>query len=283
MKNRFLPFDLIKAFFGLTLLFFFAISMFGQPVNPDFKKHDESRIESIRANQHTGTINPLDVLKARQQAESLRTKSTNGPMNLNWQSLGPDNYPGLVWTVIFDNTDPTGVTLISGAEAGGVWKSINLGLTWFQMEAQDNIVPRVSSLVQTSNGTVYAATGVTACKTVRTPGTGIYRSDNGGPFMLIPSTQTNPDFIAVSKLTINPLSGRIFAATFGGLYYSDNGNDWTKVKSGYTMDVCVGPDGTVITATGDSAYMAVNGDLNVWVTLTTGKPNALPKNGIGWK
>ncbi len=282
MKNRFLPLGLITAFMALSLLFFSALPVAGQPGNPDLNKRDGSRMESIRANQNTGMINPLDVLKARQQAEFLRTKSTSGAMGLDWLSLGPDNYPGLVWTVIYDNTDATGLTLISGAEAGGIWKSINLGLTWFQMPAQDNIVPRVSSLIQTSNGTIYAATGVTACKTVRIPGTGIYRSDTGGPFILIPSTQTNPDFIAVAKLTIDTKSGRIFAATFGGLYYSDNGNDWTKAKSGYTMDVCIGPDGTVITATGDSAYMAAGDNLNSWVTLTTGKPNSLPKSGIGW-
>ncbi len=282
MKNRFLPFGLITAFLGLFLFGLSALSMAGQPGNPDLKKQDGSRMESIRANQHTGLVNPLDVLKARQQAESLRLKSTSGPLNLNWLSMGPDNYPGLIWTVIFDNTDPTGVTLISGSEAGGVWKSINLGLTWFQMAAQDNVVPRVSSLVQTSNGTIYAATGVTSCKTINITGTGIYRSEQGGTFTLIPSTQSNPDFIGVSKLAIDPQSGRIFAATFGGLYYSDNGNDWIKAKSGYSMDVCIGSDGTVITATGDSAYMAAGGNLNSWVTLTTGQPKALPKSGIGW-
>ena len=282
MKNRFLPIGLITAFLGLSLLFSSTMLMAGKPGTPDAKKNEVSRMESIRANQLTGTVNPLDVMNARQQADYLRLKSTSGPMNLNWLSVGPDNYTGLVWTVIFDNTDPTGATLISGAEAGGIWKSINLGLTWFQLPAQDNIIPRVSSLVQTANGTVYAATGVTACNSVRTPGTGIYRSENGGTFNLIPSTATNPDFYAVSKLAIDPQSGRLYAATYGGLYYSDNGNDWIKVKSGYSMDVVVGSDGTVITATGDSAYMAAGGDLNSWVTLTTGHTNGLPKSGIGW-
>ncbi len=284
MKNRFLPFGLITTFLGIFLLFFSLIPVVGQPGNPDLKKQDKTRMESIRANQHTGTINPVDMMKARQQAEFLRTKGTSGPMNLNWISLGPDNYPGLIWTVIFDNTVAEGNTLICGAEAGGIWKSINLGLTWTQMEVLDNVVPRVSYLVQSSNGTIYAATGVTACKGIKTPGTGIYRSENGGVFTLIPSTSpmVDPNFIAVSKLVIDPNSGRIFASTYGGLYYSDNGNDWIQVKPGYSMDVCVGPDGTVITATGDSAYMAPGGDLNSWVTLTTGLPNSLPKNGIGW-
>jgi hypothetical protein len=282
MKNRFLPFGLISAFLGFFLVYMSAGSMAGQPGTPDLKKHNGSRMDIIRGNQHTGTVDPLDVLKGRLQAADMNTKSTSGPMNLDWINMGPNNYSGAVWSVIFDNSDPTQSTLIAGAAGGGLWKSINLGLTWFQMPSQDNVVPRVSSLVQTSSGTVYAGTGVTQCKVVDVAGTGIYRSDNGGVFTVIPSTQNNPDFAAVAKLVIDPKSGRIFAATFGGLYYSDNGNDWVKAKSGYTMDVCVGSDGTVITATGDSAYIAPEGNLNGWVTLTTGLNNALPKIGIGW-
>ena len=282
MKNRFLPFGLISAFLGFCLLHFSALTMAGQPGKPDIKQHSKSRMETMRANQNTGMVNPLDLVKARQQALALNLKNTAGPMNLEWQSMGPDNYSGIVWTVVFDNTDPTGITLISGGETGGIWKSINLGLTWFQLPVQDNIVPRVSSIVQTSDGTIYAATGISSCKAIGTPGTGIYRSDNGGTFTVIESTHANPDFTSIIKLVVDPNSNRIYAATYGGLYYSDNGNEWVKAKSGYTMDVCVGPDGTVITATGDSAYMAPAGNLTEWVTLTTGKTDALPKDGIGW-
>ena len=282
MKNSLLPFGLITAFAGLSFLFFSSLSMAGQPGNPDIRKHEGSRWETARANQYTGTVNLQDVLKARQQAEALRVKSTSGAMGLNWLSAGPDNYPGLVWSSIFDNTDPTGLTLIAGAATGGIWKSINLGLTWTQMPVENNIVPKVSSLVQAANGTIYAATGVTTCKSIKFYGNGIYVSQNGNTFTVIPATQNNPDFNGVTKLAIAPQTGRIFASTSGGLYYSDNGTDWVKAKSGYAMDVCVGSDGTVIAAVGDSAYMALAGDLNSWVTLTTGQPNALPKSGIGW-
>jgi hypothetical protein len=290
MKNRFLPLGLITAFFGLSLLFFSALSLAGQPGNPDLKKIDGSRWESIRANQQTGLVNQQDVINAQQQAEALRVKSASGGMGLNWLSAGPDNYPGSVFSVLFDKTDPTGNTIIAGSTSGGIWKSTNLGLTWIQMAVENNIVPRVSSLVQTYNGTIFAATGITTCETVETAGTGIYRSENGGAFTVLSATHNNPDFYAVTKLVADQNSGRIFAATSGdaldkgGLLYSDNaGIDWIKVKSGYTMDVCVGSDGTVILATQDTAYMVPDGNFsNAWDTLTTGALNALPASGIGW-
>ncbi len=281
MKNRLLPFSLITAFAGLFFLIFSVQLMAGQPGNPDLGKYKGTRWESVRANQYTGVVNPQDVLNARLQFEALQTKSTAGAMNLNWISAGPDNYPGLVWSCIFDNTDQSCVTLIAGAATGGIWKSINLGLTWSQMAVENNIVPKVSSLVQAANGTIYAATGVTTCKSIKFNGNGIYVSQNGSAFAVIPATQNNPDFNGVTKLAISP-SGRVFAATSGGLYYSDNGTDWTKAKSGYAMDVCVGSDGTVIAAVGDSGYLAPAGNLDGWVTITTGQTNSLPNSGIGW-
>ena len=282
MRKNHLPFGLINACLGILMLSLSALTMYGQPGIPDHDKLDDARFQSIRANQQTGIVNPSDVYNALNQADLLRSKSTGGAMGLNWVTAGPDNYPGLVRSAIFDNTDASSSTIIAGSESGGVWKSTNIGLTWSLMPAQYNAVLRVSSMAQAANGDIYAATGITSCKSLNWPGTGIYKYANGGEFTLIPATQSNPDFIAVTKLAIAPSSGRIFAATYGGLYYSDNGEQWTKVKTGYAMDVCVGSDGTVIAAVGDSAYLSEGGNLASWVTLTTGKTNMLPKSGIGW-
>ncbi len=281
MKKRFLPFGLNTAFAGFFFLFFSMLMMAGQPGNPDLRKHDGSRYESARANQVTGTVNPLDVLHARQQAEMLRTKSSTSTNGLHWISAGPTNYPGLVWSTIYDNTDKTGQTLIAGAAGGGLWKSTNLGLTWAQMAVENQLIPKVSSIVQATNGTIYAATGVSTCHNLKFIGNGIYSSLNGSQFTAIPATKTNPDFQGVTKLAIAP-SGRLYAATIGGLYSSDDAATWNKIKTGYSTDVCVGSDGTVLAAVGDSAYMSLQGTLDNWVTLTTGLSTTLPKSGIGW-
>lgn len=282
MKKRFLHFGLLAVCFGLNLIFLSALSMAGQPGDLNSKRPDGTRWATIRANQHTGVVSPADLFSARQEAASLRTKSTTDAMNLNWFNAGPDNYAGIIWSAIFDKTDQTGLTILAGSESGGIWKSTNLGLTWNPMLVEGNEVLKVSSMVQASNGTVYAATGITSCKTITLAGTGIYKSENNNSFSVIPSTHNNPDFEGITKLALDANSGRMFAATSAGLFYTDNVNDWTKVKTGYVMDVCVGPDGSVITAIDDSAYLSVGGNMNSWINLTTGEPTTLPKGGIGW-
>lgn len=281
MKKNYLRFGLLTAIIGFSLMILPVLQLTGQDgvgtSDPDGAKW----LESIRANQNSGVANPDDILAARLQAEAFRAESTGSALNLNWKFAGPDNYPGLVWSAIFDKNDASGNTIIAATEGGGVWKSTNLGLTWNPMPAENNEILKASSLVQTSNGTIYVSTGVTTCKTLSNLGTGIYKYDNGGQFTVIPSTVTNPDFANVSKLVVNA-SGRIFAATGGGLYYSDNGNDWSKIRSGYCMDVSVGSDGTVITSVGDSAYISKNGTFDNWKNLTTGASGMLPKTGYGW-
>jgi len=281
MKNRVLPLSLISTFLGLSMVIASLLAMAGQPGTPELRKSGGTWVESVRANQHSGQVNLVDVIKARQQAEALRYKSTPS-MGLNWISSGPDNFPGMMWSAIFDNTDPSGLTIIAGSSNGGIWKSINLGLSWAQMPVVLSLVPNVSSMVQSANGTIYAATGVSACKTTKYAGNGIYKSDATGQFSPITATVLNPDFQAVTQLAINSTTGRLYAATIGGLYYSDNGDEWVKALSGYAMDIKVGSDGTFIVAVGDSAYVAPGGDLNAKFCITTGASNALPKNGFGW-
>lgn len=275
MKNRILPSGLLTAFVGLSFLLFSALSVAGTPGNTG-----KSRWERIRANQHTGTVDIKDVVKARQQLGELSTKSTSA-LGLNWQPMGPTNFAGPAQSVIYDNTDQTGQRIYLGAANGGIWVSANNGLTWNPALVAGNLVPKVSSLVQTPEGTIYAATGVTACGEFLSLGTGLYMSIGGEPFVLVPGTFSDPDWASCAKMAVNA-SGRLFAATEGGLLYSDNGTDWTKILTGYASDVVVGPDGTVLATVDYKGYLAVGGDIANFVNISTGTPTTLPADGVGW-
>jgi len=280
MKNRILPSSLLATFIGLTFLFVTGMTMFGQPGNEGGIKFDgKSRMERMRANQFTGTVSAESQMEAQKQLQLMQTDS-RGTLNLNWISLGPDNYAGVTWSVMFDNNDPNSNTIFAGSVNGGIWRSTNLGLTWHQINAESNIVPKVSSLVQTSTHRIYAATGVTYCGVAPFVGTGLYYSDDGNTFIHSPNTSGH-NWYSVAKLAIDPRNDRIFAATNSGLHYSPDGIEWNQVREGYCNDVVVGSDGTILTSVNDTTWIAPLGDVGNFVRIT-GMPNGIPFIKGGW-
>jgi hypothetical protein len=274
MKNRLLPSGFLAAFLGFSCILFTVRSMAGLPDS----EHQRTR------NHHrtwTSKVAPDDVIKVQQQIKQSGYKAALG-LGLDWMPMGPDNVAGAARTVLFDNRDNTVSTIYTGGTSGGVWRSQNLGLTWHKMNTNTQEVLRVSSLVQTSGGTIYAGTGVSYCHEVGEVGSGVYRSTDGENFTVIPETSLDVDWITVSRLVIDPRNERIFAAAWGGLFYSDNGDNWTKVLSGYANDVEVGSDGTVLAVIDDSVYIARGGDLASLQLLSTGDSLMLPNTGVGW-
>ncbi|MEI6884732.1 MAG: T9SS type A sorting domain-containing protein [Bacteroidota bacterium] len=279
MKNRHLPSLLRNAFVGLFLLVLASVTFAGNPVDKGPKQNDDPLFR-LKANQTTGIISAADVLKAREQAEQAGTKSAS-KLDLNWVPLGPTNIAGPVWSAIFDNRDATGNTVYAGAPNGGLWVSTTLGLTWHPIGSPDGNIPRVSCIAQSKSGVFYAGTGQ-VFKDSYNIGNGLYRSTDGLNFSIVPGTTFNPHWLGIAQLAADPRNERMYVATIGGIYYSDNGTDWTTALPGYANDVCVGSDGTVLAALGDSVYIAKGGDINNFVLLSTGDASKLPVKNVGW-
>ena len=290
MKNRHLPSGLFSLILSFSFLFLSCLSFAGMPApgpgSPDGSRTNPAdRLYKIRCNQVTGLPDYQAMARAEEQVKNMKSGDLAG-LGLNWIEMGPGNAAGRTRTVLFDNRDATGLTLYAGGVTGGIWKSTNLGLTWHQMNTSANEVLRVTALVQTSSGVIYAGTGESYCNKGQFPGTGLYRSEDGENFELIPGTSPTPnstdgDWAYILKMAINS-NGRLFAATNTGLKYSDDGNTWKVAKSGYCVDVKVGSDGTVLTAINDTAYIAVNGDLGNFRNMSTGTTTGLPFLNVGW-
>lgn len=277
MKNRHLLTLLRTAFAGLFLLVLASVSMAGISAGSGITRPDDPKNQK-RANQITGVVSAADVMKAQQQAEELRTKSASR-LNLNWSPMGPANMAGAIWSAIFDSRDGTGSTIYAGAPFGGLWQSSNLGLTWHALPTPEGNIPRVSCIAQSKSGVFYVGTGQVYNGSY-TFGNGLYRSTDGVNFALVPGTSFNPHWQGIAQLAADPRNERMFAATIGGLYYSDNGLDWTTCLPGFANDVSVGSDGTVLTVVDNKVYCATGGDLNNFVLMSTGDATKLPNTGV---
>jgi len=127
MKKRFLPISLLLVIMVLGQSL--AVADQGGHYVPRTQNNDaESFMGSLRANQHTGLIDPADVLKAM-QAPATRNDA-NKP--LYWLTMGPDNMGGQTTAVLYDNRLYEGHTngqIYIGSKGGGVYKSYNHGIT----------------------------------------------------------------------------------------------------------------------------------------------------------
>jgi Secretion system C-terminal sorting domain len=259
MKNRILPFCFSAFFLGFSLLLFQNVGIAGNPGD---------------------------------------NSSVTGPLNLSWKSLGPDNVAGRTRAVLFDSRDTSGNTMYAGSVTGGIWKSINHGLTWYQLVTSTGDIPKVTCMIQAQNGTIYAGTGEDFCVpnfsglkdynyTTSFIGNGLWFSEDGNVFNSMPGTQPivgdiTSDWAFVNKLAIDARNGRLFAATNTGLKYQDQGTGWQEAMHGYTREVKIGSDGTILTQIDDSCYIANAGDINNFVNLSTDIDTmGLPQSDVG--
>ncbi|RLD36032.1 MAG: hypothetical protein DRI74_09800, partial [Bacteroidetes bacterium] len=129
----------------------------GVSVEKSKKMTSTEYLSKVRSNQITGQVSISDVLKAREESQSMKHLNSK-EVEYNWVSLGPNNMGGPTRAIIFDNQDATANTLYAGSTSGGVWKSTDYGVLWSRIEMDD--ILNVSTICQAGDGTVYVGTGV---------------------------------------------------------------------------------------------------------------------------
>jgi hypothetical protein len=250
MKSKLLPLSLFTIILGVT-----SIILATGLSNGPGQQSDEGQsafttqaeyFTKIRANQVTHKIDPADAVRAMETANSMALKS-GASLNLNWESMGPDNAPGVVRAMLFDNQAASNQSLILAGVTGGIWRTENLGATWTKLnQAGQNL--KVSCMIQDPEGNIYAGTGDGFCTNdvqytqnniyySGIVGTGIYKSTDSDNFELLPETapqiteqNDTVDFAYIYDLAYDVANTRLYSATNTGLFYSDDkGTTWSKV------------------------------------------------------
>ena len=200
MKSKLLPLSLFTIILGVTSI----ILATGLSSGPDMQEEKGKEFRTpaeyfnkIRRNQVTHRIDQADVIRAREAAEAMAYKSTNS-LGLSWETMGPDNAPGVVRAMLFDNQAESNQSLILAGITGGIWRTENLGATWTKLnQAGQNL--KVSCMVQDGDGNIYAGTGDGFCINdiqysqnniyySGIVGTGIYKSSDSDNFTVLSTT-----------------------------------------------------------------------------------------------
>lgn len=239
--------------------------------------------KSIAANQITHSINPSDVIAAKEAVHQMSNssfKKTRAFTNMEWSETGPNNVGGRSRILIADKNVPN--KLYMGAVGGGLWISTDNGDSWTKRAGNDSSTAiAVTSITQAANGDIYYGTGEGVggfagsswVAQIFQLGEGIFKSTDGGnTFTQLASTKpsnlnspTDP-WSYVNKLVADPNnSDKIYAATYGGFKVTTNGGTtWAKpsslTASGNFLDAEVSTDGTVVaTSTSANLYISTDG------------------------
>lgn len=204
----------------------------------------------------------------------------------NWSLMAPQNYPvnltgqptgmGRINAIAFHPTDPN--TIFVGSPSGGIWKTTNHGISWTNLSSN---LPRlgVSAIVvhPSDPNTIYLGSGDRDGGDC--PGTGVYKSINGGTtWNAINTTMGN---VIVGELLMLPSDpNTLYAATATGIYKTINaGTSWNLLISGDFRDIEFKPgDPTTIYAVAYVAY----GNAKFYRSLNSGTSwtEIGPANGV---
>lgn len=149
---------------------------------------------------------------------------------------GPTNIGGRVTDIEFNPQNPD--IVYAGAATGGVFKSTDMGYTWFPVFDDQAILTIGDIGIDPNNpDIIYVGTGEANGGHNNFPGGGVYKStDAGSSWELIGLENT----VSIGRVVVDPSnSNRIFVAAQGsyfttnperGVYRSeDGGNTWTNV------------------------------------------------------
>jgi photosystem II stability/assembly factor-like uncharacterized protein len=149
-----------------------------------------------------------------------------------WTNIGPVNSAGMTKSLAFDPTNSN--IMYAGAIAGGVWKTVNAGGSWTALT--DLVIPDLSvasvAVDPNSPNTIYAGSGDPSVAADGFPGTGLYKSTDGGSTWNKIGAPKLPG--TVNKVLVDPNNSAIvYACSYDnnrGLYRStDTGSTFTKV------------------------------------------------------
>ena len=154
--------------------------------------------------------------------DEYRSLKNNTSFNLNWVSLGPVLNSARVESIQVDETKPGTMYVAFGS--GNLWKTINNGISWKPIF---NDIPSIGigdiAIAPSNKDIIYVGTGESLKKgrNFTMPGTGIYKSINGGESWTHLGLN---DSWHIGEISINPKNPDIVFVSVMGHFWSKNNN-----------------------------------------------------------
>lgn len=164
---------------------------------------------------------PINDGKTRlaQWEKHMAMKAKSEFKDLHWQFVGPTNTSGRCTDLAVAEPHAMSHTIYAATASGGVWKTVNEGITWEPI-FENEVTTSIGDIeVDPKNPeTVWVGTGEANIFRSSHAGCGIYKSTDGGKTwknMGLENTNT------IARIVINPKNTDI-------VYVATGGNEWTN-------------------------------------------------------
>lgn len=200
---------------------------------------------------------PFDEIPQSEYLKALEYVQKEMPYQNNrnvadWSLAGPINIEGRITTIAIDPVNPQ--VVYTGSANGGVWKSTNFCQTWTSIFDNQNTSSIGALAIDPNNPQIiYCGTGEANSLRSYYPGTGMYKSVNGGASWSFIGLDSS---FCIGNIAINPVNTQeVYVASTGwtrrkndqrGIYKSTNGGqNWTRAfyiaDSVGAIDVAIDP------------------------------------------
>lgn len=233
---------MVRSGLPLVVAALIVVAVVGKRDLPDSQKFEEHPDKPLISSNvfPFGEIDVDAVKQARAQLMQLRTiqaQRARGALSEPvWVQRGPNKIQGRVTAIAVDPIDDS-IAYVAAAE-GGVFKTTDAGDTWVPVfDDQPSMAIGSITLDPSDRNTVYVGTGEANPSSDSFPGTGLYKSTDGGNTwaniglensgrigrIIVHPTNPNIIHVAVSGYVWSPGPDR-------GIYRTSNGGaTWTRV------------------------------------------------------
>ncbi|MDH3267609.1 MAG: T9SS type A sorting domain-containing protein [Ignavibacteria bacterium] len=167
--------------------------------------------------------NPRAYLDALEQAHQLQTESAEQRLHkglnaVSWEFIGPVNVGGRVVDIEFNPLNPS--IVYAGFATGGVFKSTNMGNSWFPVFDSLAVLTIGDIAIDPQNpDVVYVGTGEPNGGHNNFPGGGVFKSTNAGlTWQFLGLEQTT----SIGRVLVHPINSNIVYLAAIGSYFSPN-------------------------------------------------------------
>ena len=178
---------------------------------------------------------PFEEIPEGEYVKSIEYTKQNIPADKNinaaWTLAGPINIEGRITTVAIHPTNPQ--IVYAGCANGGIWKSTNYCQSWTSVFDNQNTSSIGSLAIDPVNPSIiYCGTGESNSLRSYYPGTGIYKSTDGGNTWQLVGL---PNSFSIGRIAINPVNPQeVYAAALGSLRRTNNERGIYKTTNGGT-------------------------------------------------